>query len=288
MKNTAKMREGRLAGLMMVFAAVFLSLFITAAMPGRAEAAGLKLSKSKVTLYLSGKKTAKVTATYKGEKVTPKFSSSSKHVAVVSGSGKIKAKHTGSCTITARYKNKKAKIKVRVKARTAAWNRAVRKYNSFLMQPYVTYKDSGARDQADLFFSLDLDGSGVPELFTAVASGTDRYYVLYSISGGKINFGQRLGAAAAFTWYSKAKVLGYRTYSGKKSIYHYARYQDGSLDDLATVTVRGKTTTYRAGGGKVSALSFRSYVDHDLLNYEGGKAVTPYVNTPQNRKAHLG
>lgn len=279
---------GRQSRILLLIAALMIAMVMVMVPAAKAEAAGLKLNRKNVTLYLSGKKTYRLKARMDGVRVHPTYRSSAKKIATVSDSGKIRAKKAGSCTITANYNGVKARVRVNVRKDNSGRRKAaIQAYNDFLKQPYVTYTEAGARGQADLFYSLDLDGNRVPELLTAVASGPDRWYVLYNFRGGKISYGQRIGAATVFKWYPKAGVLAFRTFDRGRSYYHYATYDGRELEVVARVTEYNGRTTYRVDGEKVDALEFRESVDHDLLNYEGGIDIIPHVNTPDNRAAFL-
>lgn len=287
MRVTAGEETGRKSRLMFILLTAILVLFLTAAVPARAEASTLTISDSKVSLYLKGTKTTRIYAYLDGKSVKPKFSSTSKRIATVNKSGKITAKKAGVCYIIAKYGKKKVRCKVVVKRQSSEYEKAISKYNDFLKYSYVTFQDSGRRKQADNFFSLDVDGNGIPELFAAAVYGPDRWYVMYTFEDGKMSFGQRIGAGNNFSWYPKAKVLGYQTFVGNKAYYHYTQLDDGELVERARVTVKGKKTTYSVDGEKVSAIEFREAVDHDLLNFEGPRRLIPPVNTPANRAVYL-
>ncbi len=105
------------AGTFLVAGALTVTL-IAPAFSTTAEAAKIKLNKTKV--YLLKGKTFKLKITGTKKKVT--WKSSKKKVATVSKKGKVKAKKVGTATITAKVKGKKYKCKVIVetqKQRTA-------------------------------------------------------------------------------------------------------------------------------------------------------------------------
>ncbi len=81
-----------------------------------AEAATIKLSKTKLTLDVGKTYTLKLTGTTK----TVKWSSSNTKVATVSKAGKVTAKKSGSAVITATASSKKYTCKVTVKAKSTA------------------------------------------------------------------------------------------------------------------------------------------------------------------------
>ncbi len=287
METAARVSERRERKALLLLLATVVMLLLTLVPAGRTYAAGLKLNTKKIVLYLGGPKTYQVKTYYKGKKVNARYRTSASRIAAVNSKGVVTAKRAGRCYVTAKYGKKSIRVAVYVRRDTARYRRILAKYRRFLKLTYITYSDDGSRGRADNFCSYDLDGDGVPELLAAVVKGSDRYYVLYSFEGGKITFGQRLGACTAFSWYPNAKVLAFRTFSDRRSIYHYARYNDGELEDVATVVVYKGKTTYYAEGEKVSALSFRKFVDHDLLNYEAPQVFYPYVNTAANRSAYL-
>lgn len=100
-------------------AILFTASMIISALPANVQAASkskVKLSKSKLTLYVGSAKTLKL----KGTKKAPKWSSSKKSVASVTKKGKVKAKKQGSAVITAKLGKKKYKCKVTVKLKAAS------------------------------------------------------------------------------------------------------------------------------------------------------------------------
>ena len=101
--------------------AFLMALILCAAfLPVNAQAAsGVKLNKSKVTLYTGGTTTLKVTGT--SRKV--KFSSSKKSVATVNSKGKVIARKPGKATITAKVGGKKLTCKVTVKKESLKLNK---------------------------------------------------------------------------------------------------------------------------------------------------------------------
>lgn len=104
-------------------AVLFAASVIITALPVNAQAASkskIKLSESKLTLYVGNTKTLKL----KGTKKKPKWTSSKKSVATVTKKGKVKAKKKGSTVITAKLGKKKYKCKVTVKSKTAAETKA--------------------------------------------------------------------------------------------------------------------------------------------------------------------
>lgn len=104
-------------------AILFAASMIITALPTNVQAASkskIKLSKSKLTLYVGNTKTLKL----KGTKKKPKWSSSKKSVATVTKKGKVKAKKKGSTIITAKLGKKKYKCKVTVKSKAVAETKA--------------------------------------------------------------------------------------------------------------------------------------------------------------------
>lgn len=75
-----------------------------------AQAATIKISKTKATLIKGETLTLKIT----GTKKTIKWSSNNKKVATVSKSGKVKALNVGKVTITAKVDNKKYTCKINI------------------------------------------------------------------------------------------------------------------------------------------------------------------------------
>lgn len=262
----------------------------------RAYAGSVKISKKKVSLYTNGgRKKIHLYLYENGEKVSAKWKSSKKSVAKVSSSGTVTARKKGTAKITATYKGKKYTCKIKVRRTSKTYKKCIKAYNKFLMNPYVTYTSKGARDQADNFCSMDLDGNGIPELLVnVVASNGSRYHVLYRYSGGKMSTGQILGVCRDFIWYPSKKVMCYTKVEKKQTLTVWSKHNSVTLNAKAIIVRKSGKNKYYVGettdgsyGTKVSALKFRNYVDHDLLNYSSSKAVTLHVNTPYNRSVFL-
>lgn len=161
-----------------------LALLLPSVMPeaipaSRAEAASVKLSKTKATLTVGQKYTLSV----KGTKAKVTWSSSDKKVATVS-KGVVKAKKEGTAVITAKAGKKKMTCKVTVRGNYKAL------YRAMLETGTVTYSDkSGKRiDKAGSFALLDIDQNGVPELIVknTEASGTFSTRYVYTVKSGKV------------------------------------------------------------------------------------------------------
>ena len=105
--------------------------------PRTAQAASVKLNKTKLTMNVGGVYHLKVSGTNK--KVT--WSSTDSKVASVS-SGKVKAKKTGTATITAKIGSKKLKCQIKIKDQRAL-------YEKVLLQ-------SGGK----CFYLMDIDRNG--------------------------------------------------------------------------------------------------------------------------------
>ena len=88
--------------------------------PRTAQAASVKLNKTKLTMNVGGVYHLKVSGTNK--KVT--WSSTDSKVASVS-SGKVKAKKTGTATITAKIGSKKLKCQIKIKDQRALYEKVL-------------------------------------------------------------------------------------------------------------------------------------------------------------------
>jgi len=110
MKKILKLSLGFMIALVLFFGNVSMGP-ITEHDVTEVHAAKIKLSKSKLTLYVKKTATLKV----KGTKKKAKWSSSNKKVATVSKKGKVTAVKAGKATITAKIGKKNYKCKVTVK-----------------------------------------------------------------------------------------------------------------------------------------------------------------------------
>ena len=130
--------------------------------PRTAQAASVKLNKTKLTMNVGGVYHLKVSGTNK--KVT--WSSTDSKVASVS-SGKVKAKKTGTATITAKIGSKKLKCQIKIKDQRAL-------YEKVLLQ-------SGGK----CFYLMDIDRNGTPDLIVSSNRGVIVDYSVYTIKNGK-------------------------------------------------------------------------------------------------------
>lgn len=278
-------------------AGLLLAVLMLACLPlMNAQAGTITISASSATLYLKGgSKSIHLHVYDDGQQVSANWKSSKKKVAKVSSSGLVTARKKGTATVSASVNGVKITCRVSVKKTPTAYAKAVSAYKSFLKRSYVVYTGSGARDQADNFYLIDLDKNGVPELLVCVvADNGDHYYVLYNYNDGQISTGQRLGVASDFVWFKGAGVMAYRETQKNQSLYFYSRYNGTTLNSLAIVRYKSGTNTYYKSDGaigdygqKLSAIKFRVYVDHDLLGYGAKKRVTAHVNNMANRSHYL-
>lgn len=121
--RTAEVKTRRFLSMMM--ALVVALTMAVAAVPVQAAKPKIKLNKSAVTLYTSGKTTVTLKATVSGKNKKVTWKSSNKKVATVNSKGKVTAKKAGTATITATANGKKVKCKVTVKLKVATPNSPV-------------------------------------------------------------------------------------------------------------------------------------------------------------------
>ncbi len=275
--------------------AVVLSVLLSASI---AFAGTVAISNTKCNLYTKGgRKTIQLSLTDNGQPVSAVWKSSNKKVAKVTDYGLVKAKKTGTARITATYMGVKYTCKIRVRKTSQNYRKCIKRYNTFLKQRYVTYKADGSHDQADNFCCVDLDKNGIPELLVnVVVPGGDRYHVLYRFTDGKMSKGQMLGICKDFSWCKSRMIVNYTRVESDQALSVYSKDNGVTLNSVAVGVYRydGGQSFYQssANGKKVfykqmSALGFRNYVDHDLLNYKALKKLTLHVNTPSNRKKYL-
>ncbi len=270
--------------------------FLALMAPSRAFAGNVRLSHTKVNLYRKGGQKTVQLVLYDDDMPVPAiWKSSRKRVASVSANGFVKAKRNGTTKITATYGGVKYTCKIKVRSKSATYKRCIKAYKKFLMNPYVTYTEKGNRGQADNFYSLDLDGNGIPELLVnVVAANGNRYHVLYHYTDNRITIGQELGVCGDFIWYPSARVMNYTQYESGQTLYFWSRDNGITLNSMAIIRHRkGKNTYYVTDGSigtyglQIDALDFRNYVDHDILGYCASKSIVLHVNTPYNRSRYL-
>ncbi len=284
---------------LMIFSVVLISVLCMAMPSHKAFAGTVRISESSLNLFTKGgRKNIYLYVTDDNRLVTALWKSSNKKVATVNSNGFVNAKRTGWTTIMALYGGTVYSCRVHVRKTSATYKKCIKAYNKFLMNPYVTYTDSGNYDQADEFNSIDLDRDGIPELLVNVYDANRRqYYVLYHYKDNKISFGQRLGQCGNFIWYSPKSVLSYSKYESGRTLTVYAIDNGISLNSKAIEAAYsddGSHYYYKSrDDGKnpfqteVSAIKFREYVDHDLLGFCTSKPLTMHVNTPSNRSRYL-
>ena len=231
--------------------------------PRTAQAASVKL-----TMNVGGVYPLKVSGTNK--KVT--WSSTDSKVASVS-SGKVKAKKTGTATITAKIGSKKLKCQIKIKDQRAL-------YEKVLLQ-------SGGK----CFYLMDIDRNGTPDLIVSSNRGVIVDYSVYTIKNGKVIYaGQCSGKGMNY------QILQYNTHYNGIHISWWTNGVGGSA--LWTLSGSKLVSTSRAycsvvgfQTGKdeqhmknVSQTSFNSYCDKHFRNC---KQYTMWSNTSENRIKHL-
>ena len=281
---------------MLLFFALILAAVFCAVMPSaRAYAGNVRISNKNVFLYTNGgRKRIQLSLYDDDQKVSAVWVSSKKKIASVSATGLVTAKKKGTAKITAIYGGRRYTCRIKVFGTSPVYKKAIKAYNRFLMNPYVTYNNRGATGQADNFYSVDLDGNGIPELLVCVVSGNSRYYVLYHYTNKRISIGQDLGACGDFIWFPACRVMSYRQYQSDQTLTFWSRDNGTTLNSMAIARYKnGREYYYMTDGSigtygtRISATEFRNYVDHDILNYASAKAVTMHVNTPYNRSRFL-
>lgn len=281
----------------LLFSALILAAVVAAMMPSICAYAGnVRISRKNVCLYTSGgKKRIRLSLYDDDQPVSAVWVTSKKSVANVSASGVVTAKKKGTAKITAIYGGRRFTCKVKVFRTSPLYKKAIKAYNNFLMNRYVTYDSKGSTAQADNFNTTDLDGNGIPELLVCVVSGGSRYYVLYHYKNKRISIGQDLGACGNFIWYPACRVMSYDQYESGQTLTFWSRDNGTTLNSLAIARHRynGKDLYYETDGSigtygtRISAVEFRNYVNREILNYAAPKTVTMYVNTPYNRSRFL-
>ena len=164
-----------------------------------AEAASIKLNKTKITIYTGKTSTLKVSGTSK--KVT--WSTSNKKVATVSSKGVVSAKSSGSATITAKVNNKNLKCKVTVKKQTTNNKKvALKAYYNFL-KSYKFHADPSSRG----FNLAYINNDSIPELI--VFDGD--YHLsggnVYSYVNGKVKYVGSFGEWGGLQYQEKKGVI---------------------------------------------------------------------------------
>jgi len=262
MKKLLKKHFSFIIAVLMVISLVML--------PCTAQAASVKLNKTKLTMNIGGVYQLKVSGTNK--KVI--WSSTDSKVASVS-SGKVKAKKTGTATIIAKIGSKKLKCQVKVKDQRFL-------YEKILLQ-------SGGK----CFYLMDIDRNGTPDLIVSSNRGVIVDYSVYTIKNGKVIYaGQCSGKGMNY------QILQYNTHYNGIHISWWTNGVGGSGSALWTLSgskLVSTSRTYCSVAGfqtgkdeqhmqNVSQASFNFYCDKHFRNC---KQYTMWSNTSENRMNHL-
>lgn len=259
----------------------------------QAEAASVKLSKTKATLAVGQKYTLSVT----GTKAKVTWSTSNAKVATVS-KGAVKAKKEGTAVITAKVGGKKLTCKITVKGNYKALYRALLEKGSF------TYKNSYGRTgtaKAGSFCLLDIDQNGVPELIIKTGDANDTFAErhIYTVKSGKLaycgNYFMRGDKyfyynkkyKSIYTWWWTNGVGGsgaalYQISGGKMKPYKYVWEGNKSMGSSV------REYYYGTSAEKSSKVSKSKYLSMVKKYFKGQKKYSFINNTSSNRKKKLG
>ncbi len=242
------------------------------------SAASIRLNKSKVTLYLSGKKTVQLTASVSGTNKKVTWKSSNSKVASVSTGGKVTAKKQGTAVITAKVNGKKATCTVTVKS--ADELRALTSFVKVLKE-----KDIDGRAVYQTFRVLNLVGDGTSELLTYTASEGGVVHLWKYDPKKKEAVFLAYGTDSISIDKTRKRIVMHSIYGGD---YHYYEVDDFNGKFLVSYENQGnmylKNTSQR-----ITASAYQKAIKGYLKNtVKYTKADVWYTNSQANRNKYLG
>lgn len=254
-------------------------IMLTAAFSVGAQAASIKLNKTKATMTVKGTIVLKVTGTTK--KVT--WSSNNTKVATVSSGGTVTARKAGKATVTAKVGNKKLTCKLTVN------NSYGKLYKKFLQN------DKNSK----WYYVKDIDKNGIPDLVTTFGGSPIMQYTVYTIKSGKVvkagSCSTKMGSSTQPIFYYKSKYKGIYT-SG------WTNFVGGSWGNLYTLSKNKVKHIYHAreehnpkdvyytgttdtNCKKVSKSSYQKFCKKYFTGY---KKYNMLKNNASNRKKSFG
>lgn len=188
----------KILSLLLTFAMI--SGFCVNAAPS-AEAATIKLNKTKLTLTVGKSYSLKV----KGTSGKVKWSSSKKSVAAVSSKGKVKAKKAGSATITAKVSGKKLRCKVTVKANPSKKGSKMNPLSAYDTNTFTYYEEGKKKGKFSLKLLSFVSGEEAAELAKNNSENpkpeSNQEYIYFKFKIHYISGSQTVNARDVFNYY---------------------------------------------------------------------------------------
>lgn len=200
--------------------------------PLTAEAATIKLNKKNLTLYAGKSASLKV----RGTKAKVKWTSSKKGIASVSSTGKVKARTSGSTTITAAVSGKKLRCKVVVKTKAGKGTKASPK-SAYSANTFTYYEEGKKKGK----FSIKLLRFESGEEAAALAKNnsanpvpeSNQEYIYFKFQIRYISGSQSIEAKDIFNYYYNI----YGSHSTKQLTNLDWGFFFEPVDDLGTVVL---------------------------------------------------
>lgn len=217
-------------------------IMMISVMPTTVEAAAVKLSKTKITLYTGNTTNLKVTGT--SEKV--KWSSNKEDIVVVNSNGKVKALRKGAATITAKVGKKKFTCKVTVKTPSMnAANKTLAVGQSFNLKVYgatvTEWKSSNTKVVA-------INSKGV---IKGVSKGT----ATITAKVGNKKYTCKITVKKPYLNNTNKRVKTGTTFTLKLNNATAEKWTS-SNEKIATVNSNGKVKALRAGTATITAYAY--------------------------------
>ena len=172
-----------------------------------AEAAKVKLNKTKYTLKVGSSYTLKI----KGTKAKVKWSTNNKKVATVSKKGKVTGKKAGSAVITAKVSKKKYTCKITVKNKpTGKLGSKANPISAYKKNTFTYYEEGKKRGKISLQLLSFVSGDEAAKMASAVDGGKGtvnpiptqtQEYIYFKFKFHYISGTQTLNAKDIFNYY---------------------------------------------------------------------------------------
>lgn len=166
-----------------------------------AEAATVKLNKTKLTLYTGGSYTLKV----KGTSSNVKWSSNKKSIATVSSKGKVTAMKAGKVKITAKIGTKKLRCTVTVKKRPLGKGTKASPKSGYVSNTFTYYQEGKKIGKITMKLERFESGSAAAKLAknnsTNPAPTAEQEYIYFKFKITYVSGSQTINAKDVFNYY---------------------------------------------------------------------------------------